>query len=98
MAQMDTVGPARSAQRVEQARQREARKIARRSFLRVSAFAGLSIFVGAMLASFLGFFNLRHPKGFGGVVNVAANQIPAVGADPARVSAGKFWLVNLQGA
>ena len=42
MAQMDTVGPARSAQRVEQARQREARKIARRSFLRVSAFAGLS--------------------------------------------------------
>ncbi len=53
-----------------------------------------------MLAGcFLGFFNKRvTPAGFGGVVNVAANQIPAVGADPARVSAGKFWLVNLQGA
>lgn len=98
MAQMETVGPAKSAQRVEQARQREARKIARRSFLRVSAFAGLSLFLGAMLASFLGFFNLRKPTGFGGVVNVAANQIPVVGAEPVRISAGKFWLVNLEGA
>jgi len=98
MAQMDTVGPARAAQRVEQARQREARKIARRSFLRVSVFAGLSLFVGALLSSFLGFFNLRKPTGFGGVVNVAANQIPHAGAEPVRVSAGKFFLVNLQGA
>jgi cytochrome b6-f complex iron-sulfur subunit len=97
MAQMDTVGAARVAQRVEQARQREARKIARRSFLRVSAFAGLSLFVGSMLASFLGFFNLRNPTGFGGVVNVARSLIPPPGADPVRVSEGKFWLVNLQG-
>ncbi len=98
MAQMETVGPARAAQRVEQARQREARKLARRSFLRVTAFAGLSLFVGAMLSSFLGFFNLRKPKGFGGVVNVPANQIPAAGTEPVRISAGKFFLVNLQGA
>lgn len=98
MAQMETVGPARVAQRVEQARQREARKIARRSFLRVSAFSALSLFVGSVLAGFLGFFNLRNPTGFGGVVNVATSLIPQPGADPVRISEGKFWLVNLQGA
>jgi cytochrome b6-f complex iron-sulfur subunit len=95
---METVGASRAAQRVEQARQREARKIARRSFLRVSAFAGISLFTVSMLAAFLGFFNLRKPTGFGGVVNVASTLIPAPGADPVRVSEGKFWLVNLQGA
>jgi cytochrome b6-f complex iron-sulfur subunit len=98
MAQMETVGAARVAQRVEQARQREARRVARRSFLRVSVFAGLTLFSGAMLASFLGFFNLRKPTGFGGVVNVARELIPAPGSDPVRVSSGKFWLANLQGA
>jgi cytochrome b6-f complex iron-sulfur subunit len=83
---------------VEQARQQEARRIARRSFLRVSAFAGLSLFLGAMAASFLGFFNLRKPTGFGGVVTVAKARIPKSGDEPARVSEGKFWLSNLQGA
>lgn len=83
--------------RIERARQAEARKLARRSFLRVSAFAGLTLTVGAMTAGFLGFFNLRKPKGFGGTVNVAANRIPLPGAEPVRISEGKFWLVNLDG-
>ena len=71
----------RATGRIERARQIESRKLARRSFLRVSAFAGLSLFVGSMTAGFLGFFNLRKPTGFGGQVNVAANRIP-----PPRVS------------
>lgn len=83
--------------RIERARQSEARKLARRSFLRVSVFAGLTLSVGAMTAGFLGFFNLRKPTGFGGTVNVAANRIPVPGAEPARISEGKFWLVNLDG-
>jgi len=84
--------------RVEQARQAEARKLARRSFLRVTVFAGLNLFVGGMLASFLGFFNLRGPSGFGAPVTVSEAEIPAPGAAPVRVPAGKFWLVNLQGS
>jgi cytochrome b6-f complex iron-sulfur subunit len=72
--------------------------VARRSFLRVGAFAGLTLTVGALLSGFLGFFNLRHPTGFGGVVNVAKARIPKAGDDPARISEGKFWLSNLQGA
>ncbi len=87
----------RATGRIERARQIESRKLARRSFLRVSAFAGLSLFVGSMTAGFLGFFNLRKPTGFGGQVNVAANRIPAPSAEPVRVSEGKFWLVNLSG-
>jgi len=66
--------------------------------MRVSAFAGVTIFTGSLLAGFLGFFNLRGPKGFGGTVNVSASRIPKKGEDPGRISEGKFWLVNLQGA
>lgn len=88
----------RASGRIERARQSEARKLARRSFLRVSVFAGLALSFGAMTAGFLGFFNLRKPTGFGGVVNVAANRIPLPGAEPVRISEGKFWLVNLDGA
>lgn len=86
------------AGRIEVVRQAEARKIARRSFLRVSVFAGLTLGLGAWTASFLGFFNRRKPVGFGGVVTVTKAQIPQPGADPARISEGKFWLSNLQGA
>src|SRR5262249_11735103 len=100
MAQAQQSAPAAGARprRIEHARQQEARKIARRSFLRVSVFAGLTLTVGGMLSGFLGFFNLRHPTGFGGVVNVGKAVVPKPGADPARVSEGKFWLSNLQGA
>ncbi|NJD66790.1 MAG: hypothetical protein FIB00_16375, partial [Chloroflexi bacterium] len=80
---------------IERARQSEARKLARRSFLRVSVFAGLALSFGAMTAGFLGFFNLRKPSGFGGLVNVAASRIPHPGAEPTRNREGKFWLVNL---
>lgn len=97
MALEQTAAP-RTTGRVEQARQREARKIARRSFLRVGAFAGLSLFLGSQVAGFLGFFNLRKPKGFGGSVTVTKARIPKVGTDPVRISEGKFWLSNLNGA
>lgn len=72
--------------------------MARRSFLRVSAFAGLTLFVGGMLGSFLGFFNLRSPSGFGSPVAVGPGQIPDPGGTPVRVPEGRFWLVNLEGS
>lgn len=96
MAAEPTAAP-RATGRIERARQGESRKLARRSFLRVSAFSALSLFLGSQIAGFLGFFNLRKPTGFGGVVTVAANLVPAPGAEPVRVSEGKFWLVNLTG-
>ncbi|MES4793101.1 MAG: cytochrome B6 [Chloroflexota bacterium] len=87
----------RATGRIERARQIEARKLARRSFLRVSTFAGLTLFTGGLIASFLGFFNLRKPSGFGGTVTVTRDRIPRPGTDPVRVPEGKFWLVNLNG-
>ncbi len=96
MATEQSAAP-RATGRIERARQSEARKLARRSFLRVSAFAGLTLFLGSQIAGFLGFFNLRKPTGFGGVVNVAASRIPIPGGEPVRISEGKFWLVNLSG-
>ncbi|MGE5596289.1 MAG: ubiquinol-cytochrome c reductase iron-sulfur subunit [Hyphomicrobiales bacterium] len=98
-AEQSAPGGARAgARRIEHARQQEARKIARRSFLRVSAFAGLTLMVGGLISGFLGFFNLRNPTGFGGVVVVPKAVVPQPGADPARVSEGKFWLSNLNGS
>lgn len=87
----------RATGRIERARQIEARKLARRSFLRVTTFAGLTLFTGGLIASFLGFFNLRKPSGFGGSVTVTRDRIPRPGTDPVRIPEGKFWLVNLNG-
>jgi cytochrome b6-f complex iron-sulfur subunit len=86
------------ATRIERARAIEARKVTRRSFLRVSVFAGLTLSVMAMLSGFLAFFNLRNPTGFGGQVTVPKANVPKPGDDPQRVSEGNFWLSNLVGA
>ncbi|OAI38618.1 hypothetical protein AYO38_09240 [bacterium SCGC AG-212-C10] len=97
MAQAEQSGARPAARRLEHARQAEARKIARRSFLRASSFAGLMLFVGSLSAGFLAFFNKRSPTGFGAPVTVIKSRIPKSGEDPIRVSEGKFWLVNLRG-
>ena len=97
MSQMEQSPGARATSRVEQARQSEARKVARRSLLRVGVFAGLALFSGSMLAGFLGYFNLRKPKGFGGLVTVIKSRVPKAGDDPVRIPEGKFWLANLSG-
>lgn len=94
-----THAPARPAspgfRAVERARGREARKLARRSFLRVSLFAGLTLAVGATAAGTIAFVNMRRPLGFGGTVTVPRSAVPKPGDEPSRVSQGKFWLVNL---
>ncbi|MEO6045124.1 MAG: Rieske 2Fe-2S domain-containing protein [Tepidiformaceae bacterium] len=97
MAQAEQSPAGRTAGRVERARQVESRKIARRSFLRVSVFTGMALSVTGMLAGFLGFFNRLKPTGFGGVVTITKSRVPAPGAEPARISEGKFWLSNLSG-
>ncbi|MFW6197268.1 MAG: hypothetical protein ACOC5B_00245, partial [Myxococcota bacterium] len=66
-------------QRIERARQAEARRMQRRSFLRVSIFAGLTLTVGAMAAGFLNFFNLRNPTGFGGTITLTPDRVPEKG-------------------
>jgi len=90
--------PARAGGKIEYVRQREARRLARRSFMRVSVFAGLTLSVGAMATGTLSFFNLRKPTGFGGVFNVSKDRVPVAGAEPSRISEAKCWVVNLHGS
>lgn len=97
MTQAEQTSSRPGSRRIEQARQAEARRVSRRSFLRVSVFAGLTLTVFAHLAGFLGFFNLLKPKGFGGLVTVVPSRVPKAGEDPVRIPEGKFWLANLQG-
>jgi cytochrome b6-f complex iron-sulfur subunit len=98
MTQAEQTAASRNTGRIEVARQAEARKIARRSFMRVGVFTGLMLTLGALSAGFLGFFNRLKPVGFGGVVTVTKAQVPPPGADPARISSGKFWLSHTVGA
>jgi cytochrome b6-f complex iron-sulfur subunit len=81
----------------ELARSREARRFARRSFLRVSVFAGLTLSGGALISGFLGFFNMRRPSGFGGLIEVSSVAVPTAGQGPVRFPQGKFYLSNLAG-
>lgn len=97
MSQAESSRPSGGARRLEHARQSEARKVARRSFLRASAFASVMLGVGTLAGGFLAFFNKRDPTGFGAPVTVIKSRIPAAGDEPARISEGKFWLVNLRG-
>ncbi len=90
-----TFGP--RAGRIEYARGLPARRVARRSFLRVSSLAGLTLLVGGTLSGFLAFFNLRSPAGFGAPVTIGADRIPRPGEAPVRIPEGKAWLVNLDG-
>ena len=59
--------------------------------------AGSGVYPTLLLIPFLAFFNLLKPQGFGGTVNVSGQRIPGPGAEPVRISEGKFWLVNLSG-
>jgi cytochrome b6-f complex iron-sulfur subunit len=52
----------------------------------------------ALVASGLSFWNFMWPRGltgFGGVITIPRDRVPAAGAEPLRVLEGKFWLVNL---
>ena len=95
MTHRPTSGP--RAGRVEHARQQEARKVSRRSFMRVSVFAGLTLFVGGMLSAFIAFFNLRDPAGFGAPITVGSGEVPRPGDAPTRIPDARSWLVNLEG-
>lgn len=88
----------RPAASIEVARQVEARKISRRSFLRVSVFSGMILSMIAMFAGFLGFFNRLKPVGFGGKVVVPKALVPPAGGAPVKVTAMKGWISNLQGS
>ncbi len=72
------------------------RVISRRLFVLGGFWSGLLLAVVGILGSPLDFIWPRKLTGFGGPVSVTKDRIPqSPDEDPARISEGRFWLVNL---
>src|SRR2546425_10165362 len=70
--------------------------ITRRVFLLGGFFSTLGLLATGLTGVPLDFMWLKRIIGFGGPVIVAANRIPAPGADPIQIEDGRFWLANLE--
>jgi len=70
------------------------RTVSRRNFVRNATLSAIVIVLGQLTFGFLRFFWPNRTGAFGSVLTVTAADVPAVGAQPYRNTAGKFWLVN----
>ncbi len=83
---------------VTQAQRRRARQgqVTRRQLLRVSFWGFFTFGLTGGLGAFLSNFWPRGVTGFGGRITVGAGAVPDVGADPAPIQIGKFYLAHLR--
>ena len=68
--------------------------VTRRGFVRNAALGSVTTVLAGSALSFYQFFTPNKTGAFGGNINVAASQVPAVGASPLKNPQGKFWLVH----
>jgi len=73
-----------------------AAEVRRRRLLRGGAFGALAGALTLGTGSLLNYANPRHTSGFGGVVRIAASEVPKPGDDPLKIFAIKGSLVNLK--
>src|SRR5581483_1141682 len=73
-----------------------AAEVRRRRLLRGGAFGALAGALTLGTGSLLNYANPRHTSGFGGVVRIAASEVPKPGDDPLKIFAIKGFLVNLK--
>lgn len=71
-----------------------ARRATRRTFVRNAALGATGAVSAVSAVGFLGWMFPQKTGAFGGVVDVPAAEVPAVGAPPFRSTAGKFFLVH----
>jgi len=83
---------------VTQAQRRRARQgqVTRRQLLRVSFWGFFTFGLTGGLGAFLSNFWPRGVTGFGGRITVGTGAVPDVGADPAPIQIGKFYLAHLR--
>ena len=79
-----------------QRRRAQQGQVTRRQLLRVSFWGFFTFGLTGGLGAFLSNFWPRGVTGFGGRITVAAEAVPAAGADPAPVQIGKFYLSHLR--
>lgn len=71
------------------------RLVTRRSLIRSSLWAGLGVTSAGFLLGVVNYIWPRSVARAGGVVTIAASQVPAPGSDPRFFQSGNFYLVNL---
>lgn len=68
--------------------------VSRRNFVRNATLSAIVIVLSQLTFGFLRFFWPNKTGAFGSVLTVGAADVPEVGAEPYRNTAGKFYLVN----
>ncbi len=68
--------------------------VSRRNFVRNAALASVLIVVGQLALGFVRFFWPNKTGAFGSVITVPGPEVPALGGDPYRNTAGKFYLMH----
>jgi cytochrome b6-f complex iron-sulfur subunit len=68
--------------------------VTRRGFVRNAALGSVTTVLAGSAFSFYHFFTPNKTGAFGGDINVAATQVPAIGAPPLKNPQGKFWLIQ----
>jgi cytochrome b6-f complex iron-sulfur subunit len=75
---------------------RDEQLITRRSLVRTSLWAGLSVSGTGLLLGIVNYIWPRRVARAGTVITVPAAAVPEPGADPMYVQSGRFYLVNLR--
>jgi cytochrome b6-f complex iron-sulfur subunit len=68
--------------------------VTRRGFVRNAALGGVVAILVESAIGFYLFFKPNKTSAFGSEITVASAMVPAVGEDPLKMPAGKFWLAN----
>jgi cytochrome b6-f complex iron-sulfur subunit len=74
----------------------EAKKYARRGFVRNAALGAVVIVLAQLGAGFVRFFWPNKTGAFGKVLTVPSGSVPELNGEPYRDNAGKFWLVHTE--
>jgi cytochrome b6-f complex iron-sulfur subunit len=72
----------------------QARRVARRGFVRNATLGSVSLVVTLITGGFVRFFWPNETGDFGSELRVAATNVPEVNGEPYKYNPGKFWLVH----
>lgn len=71
-------------------------KVTRRGFVRNATLGAVGAILAESAIGFYIFFKPNKTGAFGSAITVPAAQVPEVGADPFKMTQGKFYLVNTE--
>jgi cytochrome b6-f complex iron-sulfur subunit len=72
----------------------QARRVARRGFIRNATLGSVVLILGLLSGGFLRFFWPNETGDFGSELRVSASDVPEPNGEPFKFNPGKFWLVR----